>query len=58
VSPVIGAVIIAYVLFNTEEHAKIAGISWLVAGTLVLLVLKASGRSTALQVDPDSAPAP
>ena len=57
-SPAVGAVIIAYVLFNTEEHAKIAGISWLAAGILVLLALKASGRSTALTVDPDSAPAP
>jgi hypothetical protein len=35
-----GFVIIAYVLWNAEPNAKIAGAVWLFAGTLVLLSLR------------------
>jgi amino acid transporter len=41
--PVTGAAIIAYVLFNAEPLAKIAGIMWLTIGTIVLLALKRRG---------------
>ncbi len=54
VSPAIGFAIIAYVLWNTESNAKIAGVSWLAVGVVVLLALKFTGRSTALAVEPDA----
>lgn len=42
IAPGIGFVIIAYVLWNAEPNAKIAGAAWLFAGGLVLLSLRAT----------------
>ena len=43
IAPAIGFVIIAYVLWNAEANAKIAGAIWLLAGGVVLLSLRVSG---------------
>lgn len=51
VSPLIGLVIIGYVLWNAEINAKIAGSCWLAAGAIILLVLRAMGRSQALPTE-------
>lgn len=40
VSPIIGFAIIAYVLWNAEANAKIAGLCWLAVGCAVYAVLK------------------
>jgi amino acid transporter len=47
-APAIGLVIIAYVLFNAEHNAQIAGLAWLAVGVVILLTLKLSGRPAAL----------
>jgi amino acid transporter len=54
VAPAFGLVIVAYVLFNANVDAKIAGSLWIAAGLALFLALKFSGRSTALLVDADS----
>ncbi len=51
VAPAIGLAIIGYVLWNAELNAKIAGSSWLAVGLVVFLLLRRSGRSTALPVE-------
>lgn len=51
VVPLLGFVIIGYVLVNADTNAKIGGISWLVVGVLVLIGLRLAGRSTDLKVD-------
>lgn len=51
VVPVIGLVIVVYVLLNAEENAKIAGGAWMVAGLAMLVTLKILGRSTVLPVE-------
>ncbi len=51
VVPVIGLLITAYVLFNAQVDAKIAGAAWMAAGLVLFLVLKLTGRSTALPVE-------
>ena len=50
-TPAFGLIIIVYVLFNAQVDAKIAGAVWMSAGLVLYLVLKLSGRSTALPVD-------
>ena len=50
-SPAIGFIIIGYVLWSSEENAKIAGSLWLAVGALSLLVLKFRGRNVALPVE-------
>jgi amino acid transporter len=55
--PVIGLVIIAYVLVNAEINAKIAGALWMAAGGAIFMGLKLAGRSTALPVDDAPSPA-
>ncbi|HEY4941541.1 MAG TPA: APC family permease [Rhizomicrobium sp.] len=52
-APGIGFAIVAYVLWNAEANAKIAGLSWLAAGAVFYAVLRYMGRSTALPVDGD-----
>ena len=47
-APSLGFVIIAYVLWNAEIPAKIAGGSWMTAGLVVLFVLWRKGRAVAL----------
>jgi len=49
--PVVGFAIIAYVLWNAEANAKIAGACWMAGGIVLLLVLKWLGRPVALPVD-------
>jgi amino acid transporter len=56
VVPAVGLVIVAYVLFNAQVDAKIAGTVWIAAGLALFLALKISGRSTALPVDATSPP--
>ncbi|MCW2866021.1 MAG: amino acid transporter, partial [Marmoricola sp.] len=43
VSPVIGFVVIAYVLWNADANAKIGGIVWLVVGVAVLAYYRSRG---------------
>ena len=43
VSPVIGFLVIAYVLWNADANAKIGGIVWLVVGVAVLAYYKSRG---------------
>lgn len=47
-SPVIGFCIIAYVLWNAEANAKIAGLCWMVVGIAALVALRLMGRSVTL----------
>ena len=49
--PGAGFLIIAYVLINAQLNAKIAGGAWLILGAGVLVILKLTGRSTALAVE-------
>jgi amino acid transporter len=51
VSPVIGFVIIAFVLVNADMHAKIGGSAWLAIGVVILTGLRLAGRSTELQLE-------
>jgi amino acid transporter len=46
VSPLLGMVITGFVLWNTDVHAWLAGIAWLVAGAIFYLVLRVLGRPT------------
>ncbi len=48
VIPLIGFVIIGYVLWNADLHAKIGGLVWLAIGCVILLVRKFTGRSISL----------
>ena len=50
-SPVIGFVIIAYVLVNADVHAKVGGLIWLAIGVGILIGLRLAGRSTELKLD-------
>lgn len=49
-SPVIGFLIIAYVLFNADVHAKVGGIAWLTIGVAILIGLRLAGRSPELNL--------
>ena len=51
VSPVIGFVIIAFVLANADMHAKIGGSVWLAVGVVILIGLRLAGRSTELKLE-------
>jgi amino acid transporter len=51
VSPVIGFVIIGFVLANADLHAKIGGTAWLAIGVVILAGLRLAGRSTELQLE-------
>jgi amino acid transporter len=51
VAPVIGFVIIGYVLVNADIHAKVGGLVWLAIGVAVLVFFKVTGRSPALTLD-------
>jgi amino acid transporter len=50
-APAIGFAIVAYVLWNAESNAKIAGLAWLAAGTLLFAITHLRGRSAALPVE-------
>ena len=51
VVPLIGFVIIGYVLLNADTHAKIGGLIWLAIGVVVIVVRKLTGRSVTLTMD-------
>jgi amino acid transporter len=51
VLPAIGFLIVAYVLWNAEGNAKIAGLSWLAIGAVFYAALRVMGRSTALPLE-------
>ena len=51
VSPLIGLLVIGYVLINAETNAKIAGLGWLVLGALVFVRLRLKGRSVVLPTE-------
>lgn len=44
--PLIGFIVLAYVLFNADVYAKVGGSCWMVLGLAVLAFLKLSGRTT------------
>jgi amino acid transporter len=48
ISPAIAFAIIAYVLINADNNAKIAGICWMLAGAAVYATLKRLNRPTTL----------
>ncbi|MFC0433985.1 APC family permease [Kutzneria buriramensis] len=49
--PVIGFVIIGYVLVNADVDAKIGGLVWLAVGVVVIVVRKLTGREISLNLD-------
>ncbi len=49
--PVMGLLIIGYVLWNAEANAKIAGLAWMAAGGVLYLVLRFMGRPVSLPVE-------
>jgi amino acid transporter len=49
--PAIGFLVIAYVLWNAEANAKIAGACWMAAGLVMLIALRVTGRSATLPVE-------
>ena len=55
--PVVGFLIIGYVLFNANMEAKVGGLVWLVIGAGVFLYYRATGRKTDLSSEEDSYPA-
>jgi len=46
VSPLLGMIITGFVLWNTDIHAKVAGLAWLAAGAVFYGILRWLGRST------------
>jgi amino acid transporter len=44
IAPVIGLVIIGYVLWNMEQIAQIAGVCWLAAGIVVIVLMRLAGK--------------
>lgn len=51
IAPVIGAGIIAYVLWNADPSAKIGAALWLVLGASIVVIQKLRGRKLALSAD-------
>ena len=56
VVPVIGFLIIGYVLLNASSLAKIGGVVWLVVGVGVFLYYRHTGRKTLLEGEPGAEP--
>lgn len=54
VSPVIGFVIIAFVLLNADVRAKVGGLAWLAIGAIILAGLRLAGRSVDLKLEPET----
>ena len=50
-APLLGFVIIGYVLINADIHAKIGGLVWLAIGAGILLFLRLTGRSAKLTIE-------
>ncbi|HEX3650223.1 MAG TPA: amino acid permease, partial [Pseudonocardiaceae bacterium] len=51
VVPLIGFVIIGYVLYNADTNAKMVGGAWLAVGVIVIVVRLLTGRSVTLNMD-------
>ena len=49
ISPILGIAVLGYALISTSELAKIVGISWLIIGVVIALVLRRSGRTLETQ---------
>jgi amino acid transporter len=47
IAPVIGLVIIGYVLWNMEPIAQIAGVCWLAGGIVIIILMKLAGKKPA-----------
>lgn len=45
ISPIIGIAVLGYALYSTSDLAKIVGVSWLVVGLVIALLLRRSGRT-------------
>ena len=45
ISPILGIAVLGYALYSTNVLAKVIGISWLLIGTIVALILKRTGRT-------------
>jgi len=56
VSPVIGAAVLLYALWNADANAKIVGLSWLAIGVLIAACLRFSGRLDADRSAPPPTP--
>ena len=56
VVPVIGLAVTAYVLINSQVDAMIAGAGWMVAGLVLFMVLRTTGRPTELPIQSKPAP--
>jgi amino acid transporter len=48
VSPVLGFLVIGYVIWSMDPHAKLLGLCWLAVGSAVLIWLKFTGKPVAL----------
>ena len=51
IAPVVGAVIIAYVLWSAETIAKVGVVVWLGLGVLIMAVTKLRGRRVAITAE-------
>jgi amino acid transporter len=51
ISPVLGFIVIAFVLINADTHAKVGGLVWLAIGIVALVGLRLAGRSTELSLE-------
>ncbi len=51
VSPVVGFIIIGFVLMNADVKAKIGGLVWLAIGVAIVIGLRISGRSTEFKLE-------
>jgi amino acid transporter len=49
ISPILGIAVLGYALISTSDLAKIVGISWLIIGVVIALVLRRSGRTLETQ---------
>jgi amino acid transporter len=54
VAPVIGFVILAYVLVNAQVYAQALALVWFVVGLIIMIVLVASGRSPDLNLSEET----
>jgi amino acid transporter len=54
VAPVIGFVILAYVLVNAQVYAQALALIWFVVGLIIMIVLVASGRSPDLNLSEEA----
>jgi amino acid transporter len=50
-SPILGFVVIGFVLLESDVHAKIVGSAWLAVGVLILIGFRIAGRSTELRLE-------